>query len=340
MSSGTKSKTVLKRKRRWSFLAHAVIWIVAIAAGTASSKFVYPDLVKPGRVAVADRLKAYEDSWKEALSRVGAHEPPRVEEVVEAAPWGQQSNLQKKLHAIYDDNMKKFNAKTNDYLGQLERDFKAEWQECYDEFADTPPVEKYCERVHEYHREALAKRLKEIDDRNTKKQPRTRLALDSFSGYCVLRSKEFRERATARDLKLHLVDDGADYEKRIRALESGDVEMAVFTLDALINNSALCNTPPAKVVLVLDETRGADAMVAYQDAFPSIAAMNRPDTEIILTPNSPSELLARLVRNESKLPKLPAECFKPAKDAEDVFKQFQQADPTEPKAFVLWEPFV
>ena len=136
------------------------------------------------------------------------------------------------------------------------------------------------------------------------------------------------------------MDDGANYKKRIEALEKGDIEMAVFTLDALINNSALFDAPPATVVLVLDETRGADAMIAYNSAFSNIPAMNKPDTEIILTPDSPSEFLARLVGERNKLPKLLGECFVSAKGVEDVYQRFQEANPDEPKAFVLWEPFI
>jgi len=321
-------------------MAHAVIWIIAIAGGTVFAKMVYPDLVKEGRVTLDQRIDQYRESWKEALARVGAHEPPPVEEVASLAPIGQQSGLQTKLDQIYKENLPKFLDKSRDHIAQLEKDFKAEWQECYDKFADTPTIAKFCDRVHPYHHEALKERFSKVDETLKRKQPRTRLALDSFSGYCVLRSEKFREKATARELKLHLMDDGAKYQERIKALKSGDVEMAVFTLDALINNSALFSSPPAAVVMVIDETRGADAMIAYKDAFKDVSAMNRPDTEIIMTQDSPSELLARLVRNNTKLPKLATECTFAAKDAEEVFKRFQEADPTEPKAFVMWEPFV
>jgi flagellar motor protein MotB len=219
--------------------------------------------------------------------------------------------------------------------------FKQDWQEAFDAFADTPSVDEFLKSVHESHREELKKRLAPIEDELTKKHPRTRLAIDSFSGYSVFRSKEFRTKLQARSsIMLHLIDDKADYKERIKAMQSGKTPLAVFTLDALINNSALFDTAPATVVMVIDETRGADAMVSYKSALPSIDAMNRPDLKVVLTPDSPSETLARLVRSEFKLPKLPKECFVNATDAEDVYKRFKEADPKDPKAFVLWEPFV
>ena len=59
-------------------------------------------------------------------------------------------------------------------------------------------------------------------------------ALDSFSGYAVFRSEEFEEGLREKRIKLSLTDDGADYSQRIRALKEGGVQMAVFTVDALI----------------------------------------------------------------------------------------------------------
>ena len=52
---------------------------------------------------------------------------------------------------------------------------------------------------------------------------RVTVALDSFSGYAVFRSKAFEEELAKKEIILKLVDDGADYSQRIRALEKGDV---------------------------------------------------------------------------------------------------------------------
>jgi flagellar motor protein MotB len=320
--------------------ATALVWLLVIGVGTAGSE-LYKMWVLKDRVPLSSRVEAYRKTWEEALAHVQANPPPDGEEAVALAALGQQAVLRQKLVKLDQEYLPKYHQKAGQMMDELLIAFKQDWNEAFDAFADTPPVDEFLKSVHEYHRDRLKERLNPVDEELTKKHPRTRLAIDSFSGYSVFRSKEFRTKLQARsNIMLHLTDDKADYKERIKALENGKTPLAVFTLDALINNSAMFDTPPAKVVMVIDETRGADAMVSYKSALPSIDAMNRPDLKIVLTPNSPSETLARLVRSEFKLPKLHKECFVDAADAEDVYKRFKEADPKDPKAFVLWEPFV
>ncbi len=166
------------------------------------------------------------------------------------------------------------------------------------------------------------------------------LALDSFSGYALFRSQEFKNRLRLRGIGLDLVDDGADYELRLSTLESGDTPLAVFTVDALIMASAKLKDRPATIVMLLDESTGADAMVAYEKSTPNIDALNDPNARLVVTPNSPSETLARVVMAGFNLPRLPSDPWIKAKDVADVFEKFQSADKNRPQAFVLWEPYV
>jgi outer membrane protein OmpA-like peptidoglycan-associated protein len=225
-------------------------------------------------------------------------------------------------------------------MKDLEDDFRKKWDEALDTCADTPSVDSYGSRVNLLYRGKLTDRLQRIDDTLKKKHVRIKLAFDSFSGYAVFRSREFQARLSDQDVRVHLIDDKADYKKRIQTLQSGETPLAVFTVDALINNSALCDTPPAAIVMVIDESQGADAIVSYKDAVPNIQALNRHNIKIVLTPDSPSETLARLVRFHYDLPDLPKECFIEAEDAQDVYARFKKASPGEATAFVLWEPYV
>src|SRR5262249_1842797 len=156
-------------------------------------------------------------------------------------------------------------------------------------------------------RPEIQKKLDQTDDKLTKKLPRVNLALDSFSGYCVFRSPEFRKNLEKKNstLVLHLVDDNADYKKRIKTLERGETPLAVFPIDALINNSALCDQPPGSIVLLIDESQGADAIVGFKETFPDDRSLNRADLQIVGVGDSPSETLARVVRTKRKLNKVP-----------------------------------
>jgi ABC-type nitrate/sulfonate/bicarbonate transport system substrate-binding protein len=165
-------------------------------------------------------------------------------------------------------------------------------------------------------------------------------ALDSFSGYSVFRSKEFTEELAYKRIKLNLVDDGANYEQRIKSLQSGEIQLAAFTVDALIKTCDRIGDLPASVVAIVDETRGADAVCAYKSSITNVDDLNNKDTKFVLTPDSPSETLARVIMAHFNLSALPADPFIKCKDAQEVYQTYRKAQPTQKLAFVLWEPYV
>lgn len=169
---------------------------------------------------------------------------------------------------------------------------------------------------------------------------RVNLSLDGFSGYAVLRSQEFAKELSDKSIKVNFVDDGADYRKRIDDLKTGKSQMAVFTIDALLKTSAEVGDLPASIVAMIDETRGADAIVGFKSKYPDADALNNPNLRFVLTPDSPSETLARVVMTHFKLPNLAANPIIRADGAEAVYKQYRQASQNEDKVYVLWEPYV
>lgn len=166
------------------------------------------------------------------------------------------------------------------------------------------------------------------------------LAADSFSGYCVLRSEAFTQELRGRQIKLTVADDKADYAARLEALRTGKVQLAAFTIDSLITAGARAGDFPASIILVIDETQGADAIVAYDKAVGSVQDLNDSSAKIVLTPDSPSEFLARVVLAHFSLPRLREDWMVKADGASEVYRQFRSARATEKKAFVLWEPYV
>ena len=166
------------------------------------------------------------------------------------------------------------------------------------------------------------------------------LAADSFSGYAVLRSGSLRDQLKAKGIKLEVEDDAADYIKRIKALRDGRIQMAVFTIDSLLTSGVAIGEFPATIVLVLDETKGADAIVAYKEAVASIQDLDDPEARIVATPNSPSEFLARVVLAHFSLPQLPEKWLIEADGAGEVYQEFRKADRATKRAYVLWEPYV
>ncbi len=173
--------------------------------------------------------------------------------------------------------------------------------------------------------------------------PEVTLALDSFSGYCIFRSPEFKKKLADQGLDFTWVDDKADYAKRMESIQSGKTPLAAFTIDALIEQTPRTGEPPAAIVMLIDETRGADAMVSYRQGLPDVDDLNHKSAKVVLVENSPSETLLRVVRGQFNLPALPTrrkDYLIGAESAEDVYKKFLATAPGERKAFVLWEPYV
>lgn len=169
---------------------------------------------------------------------------------------------------------------------------------------------------------------------------KVRLALDSFSGYCVLRSDEMRQLLKKQGVRLELADDNADYAGRMKNLANGKLDMAVFTVDSFILAGTRIGNFPATIVMLIDETKGADAIVAYKRGVASIQDLDDKNARIVLTPNSPSEFLARTVIAHFSLPNLPDDWIEKADGAADVLKKFKLADQSEKRVYALWEPYV
>jgi outer membrane protein OmpA-like peptidoglycan-associated protein/ABC-type taurine transport system substrate-binding protein len=186
----------------------------------------------------------------------------------------------------------------------------------------------------------IENRLKRETGSESRYTDEIKLALDSFSGYGIFRSDNLQRRLGDRGIRLTLADDEADYSRRIKALKDGDVDMAVFTVDSLVAAGARLGEYPATIVLVIDETRGADAMIAFEQGASSIQDLNDPAARIVLTPNSPSEFLARIAIANFNLPRLPGNWMIEADGAADVYHSFRGAAKSERTAYVLWEPYV
>jgi hypothetical protein len=169
---------------------------------------------------------------------------------------------------------------------------------------------------------------------------RVSLWLDQFSGYSILRSGELAGSLAGEDISLAITDDKADYGKRLKALQDGSADLAAFTVDSFVLACAKAGSFPGTIVLIIDESRGADAIVAYKGAVKSIQDLNHPKAGFVLTRDSPSEFLARVVIADFSLPKLPANWITPGDGAADVLAKFRRASRTEPKAYVMWEPYV
>jgi outer membrane protein OmpA-like peptidoglycan-associated protein/ABC-type taurine transport system substrate-binding protein len=166
------------------------------------------------------------------------------------------------------------------------------------------------------------------------------IGLDSFSGYAILRTPEFQNQLSDRGIKLKLLDDAADYSARASALEKGSLQLAVFPADALIKAFSKMDYPPATIIAIIDETRGADAMLAYKKRFANVDQLNSPDVRFVLVADSPSETLARVVMQDFGLSQVTAKSIDAVASPEKVVERYRNASPSTNEVYVVWEPFV
>lgn len=167
----------------------------------------------------------------------------------------------------------------------------------------------------------------------------TKASLDEFSGYAPIRSPNFKNEMRGDEIKISLIDDKADYNTRFDGLISGEAPIAAMTIDGLIAMSAEAQDTPVVVVALVDETRGADAMVGFKNKFPNVDAVNQ-NTKFILTRNTPSEMLVRVLQANFPALHVKDDSFIPAEGSEAVYKYYRQAKPTDDQVYVVWQPFV
>jgi len=170
-----------------------------------------------------------------------------------------------------------------------------------------------------------------------------KIAADSFSGYAILRSPVMAEQLKQKGIKLTIIDDKADYGARLKSCIDGKTHMSVFTIDSLITAGAKVKVGIEElptIVSLIDESNKADAIVAYKSAIANVQELNNPDVRFVLTPNSPSEFLPRIVLAHFNILSLPEKWWIEANGSADVYKMFKSADRSAKRAYAMWEPYV
>ncbi len=175
---------------------------------------------------------------------------------------------------------------------------------------------------------------------SSKYKSRLKLGLDAFSGYAILRSNEMNQQLESRGIKVDLIDDGANYQQRLSGLASGELQMAAFPIDALLKASERLGSLPATIVAIIDESRGADALVAYKQKFPTVDALNSTNTRFVLIGDSPSETLVRVLMDDIQLETVTGTSFVKVGSEKELLARYRAATPQGNEVFVTWEPVV
>ncbi len=120
-----------------------------------------------------------------------------------------------------------------------------------------------------------------------------RIDLDNWIGYFHFFSPELKKLMHKAGYVLVCNDDNANYPRRMKRLQKGEIDLAVATVDSYILNAANLNFP-GTIVMVIDESKGGDAILARKNKITSFDELKgKSGVKVAFTPNSPSHHLLK-----------------------------------------------
>jgi outer membrane protein OmpA-like peptidoglycan-associated protein len=186
----------------------------------------------------------------------------------------------------------------------------------------------------------LEERLKKRSSDSREIKETITIGVDNWIGYFPLCSPEMQKRMRNEGYRLQCEDDNADYPARMKALKQGKIDFAVATVDSFLLNGAKEDFPGV-IILVIDESKGGDAIVARKSSFKSIEDLkNKQGYQVAFTPNSPSEHLLKSVSVHFEVPQLQSHSKDWKVETNGSSEALQKILSGKVDVAVLWEPDV
>ncbi len=166
-----------------------------------------------------------------------------------------------------------------------------------------------------------------------------KVGTDNFIGYYVLCEQQMRGRMRTEGYNLVCEDDRADYPKRMEKLAKRELQFAVATIDSYELN-ALKEAYPGLVVYVIDESKGADAIVSCRAGIKNIEGLKKPGLKFAFVPDSPSEYFIKGNATNFDIPQLRGADKSWRVEAKSSPDAAQKCAAGLADAAILWEPDV
>jgi len=167
-----------------------------------------------------------------------------------------------------------------------------------------------------------------------------RIADDNFMGYFFVRSPEFKKAMRRAGWILDVEDDGANYAQRMKKLASDEIDFAVCTVDAYVLNGKT-HDYPGTIIMVIDESKGADAILALKDKVANLDALKgMSGVRVAYTPDSPSHHLLKATSDHFSVPELLPEQSDLRIETDGSEKAVQALLSGKADVAVAWEPDV
>jgi outer membrane protein OmpA-like peptidoglycan-associated protein len=166
------------------------------------------------------------------------------------------------------------------------------------------------------------------------------IALDSWIGYFPFRSPVFGKLMRDAGYRVKIVDDHADYPRRMSMLKKGKIDFAVCTVDSYLLNGKDAGYPGI-IVSVIDESKGGDAVLSWKESVSNLNQLNKKaGLKIAFTPASPSEHLLKSLAVHFAIDRLKADRSSWAVEVNGAEDAYARLIKKEVDLAVLWEPYV
>lgn len=168
---------------------------------------------------------------------------------------------------------------------------------------------------------------------------------DGYLGYSFLRTVEMKKQLARKGLSLSFHDDNGDYATRLKKFSENEYDFIVLPINSFLEHGGEYEYPGV-IVSGICESRGADALVGFEDVLPNgkINDLNNSDLIIYYTGASPSSFLLDLTISDFALDELKEDDSwrRELGGSEEVYKIAQKASKNREigDAFVMWEPEV
>jgi outer membrane protein OmpA-like peptidoglycan-associated protein/ABC-type amino acid transport substrate-binding protein len=166
------------------------------------------------------------------------------------------------------------------------------------------------------------------------------VGVDNWVGYFPLCGKEMRKRLSSQGYGLKCIDDNANYLERFKLLKEGKIDFAVGTVDSYVLNGSSFDYP-GSIVLVIDESKGGDAILAKKDFVSNLEDLKKhKQVRMAYTPDSPSAHLLKSVATHFDIPVLndrSSDSIIKTEGSEEALKALLSG---KADVAVLWEPDV
>ncbi|KJR42732.1 OmpA/MotB domain-containing protein [Candidatus Magnetoovum chiemensis] len=165
------------------------------------------------------------------------------------------------------------------------------------------------------------------------------IGVDNWIGYYPLCSKQMKKLMRSLQYKLTCEDDSGDYPSRMRKLKEGQLNLAVATVDSYLINAAPLDFPGA-IIMVIDESKGGDAVVARKNKLSNLNDLKTKNYKIAYTPDSPSAHFLKTLAAHFDIPKLMSKGESWKEHTKGSTEALTKLLSGKVDAAVLWEPDV